>query len=240
MHSFPILNQSIVPCLVLTVASWLAYRFLRRQVRWSGIPISLRIFQFVVIHIVKGFGVVNKADVFLELSCFFYDPTVWQFWQHQNALIHTLKSFVHLSVPSLFLSGETSVFFKSNCTLCMNKESQGKNPQTDRLHFKLIMANFKLSLTTAGKSNYMSKIHSISVSHLSFLTNLELLSSLFTEEIRATSQEFPTLPACSRPLNLSSDFPLFTLKGFSVPLPWPVPRFVHCVSSSLGCVHLDM
>ena len=31
--------------------------------------------QFVVIHIVKGFGVVNKADVFLELFCFFYDPT---------------------------------------------------------------------------------------------------------------------------------------------------------------------
>ena len=33
--------------------------------------------QFVVIHRVKGFGVVNKAevDVFLELSCFFYDPT---------------------------------------------------------------------------------------------------------------------------------------------------------------------
>ena len=29
--------------------------------------------QFVVIHTVKGFGVVNKADVFLELSCFFYD-----------------------------------------------------------------------------------------------------------------------------------------------------------------------
>ena len=31
---FPILNQSIAPCLVLTVASWPAYRFLRRQVRW--------------------------------------------------------------------------------------------------------------------------------------------------------------------------------------------------------------
>ena len=40
-------------------------------------PISLRILQFVVIHTVKGFGVVNKAevDVFLELSCFFDDPT---------------------------------------------------------------------------------------------------------------------------------------------------------------------
>ena len=32
--------------------------------------------QFVVIHIVKGFGIVNKAevDVFLEFSCFFDDP----------------------------------------------------------------------------------------------------------------------------------------------------------------------
>ena len=32
---------------------------------------------FVVIHTVKGFGIVNKAevDVFLELSCFFDDPT---------------------------------------------------------------------------------------------------------------------------------------------------------------------
>ena len=33
--------------------------------------------QFVVIHTVKSYGVVNKAevDVFLELSCFFDDPT---------------------------------------------------------------------------------------------------------------------------------------------------------------------
>ena len=32
--------------------------------------------QFVVIHTVKGFGVINKAevDVFLEFSCFLYDP----------------------------------------------------------------------------------------------------------------------------------------------------------------------
>ena len=41
---FPIWNQSVVPCPVLTVASWPAYRFLKRQVRWSGIPNSLRIF----------------------------------------------------------------------------------------------------------------------------------------------------------------------------------------------------
>ena len=33
--------------------------------------------QFAVIHTVKGFGTINEAkvDVFLELSCFFYDPT---------------------------------------------------------------------------------------------------------------------------------------------------------------------
>ena len=41
---FPIWNQSVVSCPVLTVASWPAYRFLRRQARWSGIPISRRIF----------------------------------------------------------------------------------------------------------------------------------------------------------------------------------------------------
>ena len=40
----PIWNQSAVPCPVLNVAFWPAYSFLRRQVRWSGIPISLRIF----------------------------------------------------------------------------------------------------------------------------------------------------------------------------------------------------
>ena len=42
---FPIWNQSVVPCSVLTVVSWPAYRFLRRQVRWSDIPISLGIFR---------------------------------------------------------------------------------------------------------------------------------------------------------------------------------------------------
>ena len=46
------------------------------QVVWYSI--SFRIFQFIVIHTVKGFGIVivNKAeiDVFLEIFCFFDDP----------------------------------------------------------------------------------------------------------------------------------------------------------------------
>ena len=42
----------------------------------SGIPISQNFPEFIVIHTVKGFGIVNKAeiDVFLKLSCFFDDP----------------------------------------------------------------------------------------------------------------------------------------------------------------------
>ena len=71
--SFPIWNQAVVPCPVLTVASWPAYRFLKRQVRWSGIPISFKNFHsYIVIYTVKGFGIFNKAevDVFLELSSF--------------------------------------------------------------------------------------------------------------------------------------------------------------------------
>ena len=41
---FPIWSQSVFSCPVLTIASSPAYRFLKMQVRWSGTPISLRIF----------------------------------------------------------------------------------------------------------------------------------------------------------------------------------------------------
>ena len=74
---FLIWNWSFVPCPILTVASWPAYRFLKRQVRWSRIPISFKNFpQFVVNHTVKDFSITNEAevDVFLEFSCFFCDP----------------------------------------------------------------------------------------------------------------------------------------------------------------------
>ena len=57
---FPIWNQSIVPCPVLTVASWPAYSFLRRQVRWFGIYISWRIFHSLLWYTVKGFNLVNE------------------------------------------------------------------------------------------------------------------------------------------------------------------------------------
>ena len=70
--------------------------------------------QFLVIHTVKGFGIVNKAeiDVFLELSCFFDDPAdvgnlisgsfafskislnIWNFSVH-ILLKPSLKNFEH-------------------------------------------------------------------------------------------------------------------------------------------------
>ena len=65
---FPIWNQSVVPCPVLTVASWPAYRWYSHV--FQNFP------QLIVIHTAKDFGTVNKAeiDVFLEVSCFFNDP----------------------------------------------------------------------------------------------------------------------------------------------------------------------
>ena len=61
--------------------------------------------QFAVIHIVKGFSVVNEAevDIFLEFFCFFYDPTntfsksslnIWNFLVHV-LLKPSLKNFEH-------------------------------------------------------------------------------------------------------------------------------------------------
>ena len=72
---FPIFNQSIVPRQILTVAFSPVYKFLRRQVRWSSIPIEE--FSTVYCDPHKGFSVVNEVevDVFLEFPCFFCDPT---------------------------------------------------------------------------------------------------------------------------------------------------------------------
>ena len=65
-------SMSVSDCCFLT-----CIQVSQKAGRGSGIPISLRIFQFVVIHTVKGFSTVSEAeiDVFLEFSWFFYDLT---------------------------------------------------------------------------------------------------------------------------------------------------------------------
>ena len=125
---FPTWNQSVVPCPVLTDASWPAYRFLKRQVRWSGIPISWSIFHSLLWSTqVKVFGIVNKAEigVFQELSCFFDDPVditnlisgsfafsktslnIWKFTVH-ILLKPALENFEHYC---------TSVWDECNCVV---------------------------------------------------------------------------------------------------------------------------
>ena len=66
-----------VSCIVGKCFTIWATREVRRQVKWSGIPISKNFPQFVVIHRVKDFTVVSEAevDIFLEFPCVFYDPT---------------------------------------------------------------------------------------------------------------------------------------------------------------------
>ena len=59
---FPIWNQSVVPCPVLTVASWPAYKFLKSQIRWSGIPISWRIFHSLLWSTQSLFTAYKASD----------------------------------------------------------------------------------------------------------------------------------------------------------------------------------
>ena len=73
---FSILNQSVVSQRVLTAACWPAYRFLRRQVRWVWCSHLFKSFpQFIKIHTVKGFHVVDETeiDVSLEFPSFLCD-----------------------------------------------------------------------------------------------------------------------------------------------------------------------
>ena len=108
MYSFSYLEPVFVPYPVLTVPSWPAYRFSKRQVRWSGILIFFRIFQFIVTHTVKGFGIVNKAeiDVFLELSCFFHDPVdVGNLISGSSAFYQTILNIWKFTVHILLKPG---------------------------------------------------------------------------------------------------------------------------------------
>ena len=72
--------------------------------RWSDIPISLRIFQFVVIYTVKSFSIVNETEVdfFLEFSWFFYGPVdVGDLISHSSALYKSSLYIWKLSVHIL-------------------------------------------------------------------------------------------------------------------------------------------
>ena len=83
--------------------------------------------QFIVIHIVKGFGIVNKAeiDVFLELSCFFHDPAdVGNLFSGSSAFSKTSLNIWKFTVHILLKPGLenfehhfTSVWDECNCAV---------------------------------------------------------------------------------------------------------------------------
>ena len=82
--------------------------------------------QFVVIHRVIGFGTVNaEVDIFLELSCFFYDPTdVGNLISDSSAFskssLNIWKFLVHVLLKSGLENFEhyfASVWDESNCVV---------------------------------------------------------------------------------------------------------------------------
>ena len=122
---FPIWNQSVVPCPVLTVAFWPAYKFLKRQIRWSGIPISQNLPQFIVIHTVKGFGIVNKAEIdvlgnSLTFSMIQRMLAIWSLVAFLKTSLNIRKFMVHILLkPGLknFEHYFTSVWDECNCAV---------------------------------------------------------------------------------------------------------------------------
>ena len=131
MYSFPILNQSVVPCPVLTFASWPASRFLSRQVRWSGIPISLRIFHRLLWSTVKGFSVVNEAevDVFSGiLLLFLWSNRCWQFDLWFKCL--QKQEGQTPGIPSSIINSQSGLLDKSvSCEFEMSESDYLAGPQ---------------------------------------------------------------------------------------------------------------
>ena len=93
--------------------------------------------QFIVIHTVKGFGIVNKAevDIFLKLSCFFEDPVdvgnlisdssafsrfslnIWKFSVHV-VLKPSMENFKHYLIANIHWIMEKAREFQKNIYFC--------------------------------------------------------------------------------------------------------------------------
>ena len=132
--------------------------------------------QFIVIHTVKTFGIVNKTeiDVFLELSCFFDDPTdfgnlisgssdfskfslnIWKFTVHVllkpdlENFEHYFTSHMHTYILSL-LSLPSTVLFLYNPPIPPPRSSQSTNAE-----LPVPYSSFTLAIYFTHGSVYMS------------------------------------------------------------------------------------
>ena len=89
------------------------------QVVWYSHPLK-NFPQFVVIHTVKDFGVVNKAevDVFLELSRFFNDPTdvgnlIFGSSAFSKSSLNIFKFTVHVLLKPGLVTSSDPIYFPS-------------------------------------------------------------------------------------------------------------------------------
>ena len=124
---FSIWNQSVVACPALTVAAELHTDFSRGRSGGLVFPSLSEYSRVIVIHTVKGFGIVNKAeiDVFLELSCCFDVPAnVGNLISGSSAFSKSSLNFWKFMVHVLLKPGLenfehyfTSVWDECNCVV---------------------------------------------------------------------------------------------------------------------------
>ena len=121
---FLIWNQSVVPCPVLTVASWPAYKFFKRQVRWSGIPISWRISTVCCDPHSQRFWHSQKSSSWCFCGTLLLFPSSTRYWQFDLWFlclfyIHLEHTFiVHILLKSRLENFEhhfTSMWDECNC-----------------------------------------------------------------------------------------------------------------------------
>ena len=100
------------------------------QVVWYS-HLSQNFPQFIVIHAVKGFGIVNKAeiDALLELSCFFHDPVdVGNLISGSSAFSKTSLNIRNFTVHVLLKPGSLLIIVKTlRYTLLIIKVSMVQN-----------------------------------------------------------------------------------------------------------------
>ena len=93
MYSLPNFESVHVPYLVLNVASSPGYRFLRSQVRWSGIPVTWTVFHSLLWSTQSKASVQSMKQVFFWNSlAFFYDP------MHVTNMISGISAFYKSSL----------------------------------------------------------------------------------------------------------------------------------------------